>query len=162
MTLHQLLDHVRAYVAEQLPGQVPAVVRIDLTNGGHLVHALPLVVPAARPALLLPDAPPGAQDPLPSRRHSVDFRSVVWDGTDYTFSPNQAAVIGQLWQAWEKGVPDLSQACLLEGTDEGNVNAERLRDVFRRSGIQHPAWGALIVRGNGKGIFRLNVEGKLP
>lgn len=34
-------------------------------------------------------------------RHSSDFRSVHWYGTDYTFTKEQARVVEQLWQEWE-------------------------------------------------------------
>jgi hypothetical protein len=154
MTLQDLLDHVREYVAEQLPGQVPSALRIDLVGGGRIVHPISLGQSAARPT------------PTPSRaarRHSADYRSVHWDGEPYEFTPNQAAVIRQLWESWElDGMPDLGQARLLEGIDGGDVNAERLRDVFRPGGKQHKAWGVLIVPGTGKGTFRLDVSTVAP
>ena len=37
--------------------------------------------------------------------HSPDFRSVIWFGTKYQFSPTQAASVRCLWQAWEDGFP---------------------------------------------------------
>ncbi|GMU37709.1 MAG: hypothetical protein EDS66_12215 [Planctomycetota bacterium] len=87
----------------------------------------------------------GAGNP---RRHSPDFRSVHWDGVDYAFTANQAAIVKQLWEAYENGTPDVGGDTLL-------VNAEsdtrRMADVFKK----HSAWGTMIVEGSTKGTYRL-------
>ncbi|MCK6465093.1 MAG: hypothetical protein L6Q93_09670, partial [Phycisphaerae bacterium] len=81
-------------------------------------------------------------------RHSSDFRSVQWHGVDYTFTATQAAIVKQLWEAYENGTPDVGGDTLL-------VNAEsdtrRMADVFKK----HPAWGSMIVEGTTKGTYRL-------
>lgn len=81
-------------------------------------------------------------------RHSSDFRSVQWHGVDYTFTATQAAIVKQLWEAYENGTPDVGGDTLL-------VNAEsdtrRMADVFKK----HPAWGSMIVEGSTKGTYRL-------
>jgi hypothetical protein len=85
---------------------------------------------------------------LPSARHSTDFRSVYWFGTDYTFTATQAACVAALWTAWENGTPDVSQEHVLA---QAGAESQRLSDVF--SG--HSAWKTLIVAGGSKGAYRL-------
>ena len=80
--------------------------------------------------------------------HSADFRSAVWNGQLHAFTDRQAAVVKSLWEAWELGTPEMSQASLLEGSES---TAERLRDLFRSSS----AWGTMIVAGERKGAYRL-------
>ena len=80
--------------------------------------------------------------------HSPDFRSVVWKGDLMHFSPGQAAAIEVLFDAYNSGSPEVGQGHVLESTGS---EAHRLRDLFKRS----PAWETLIVRGEGKGTFRL-------
>jgi hypothetical protein len=99
-----------------------------------------------------PEAPlaPGK----PAARHSVDFRSVHWFGTDYSFSEPQAAVVAVLWKEWEKGTPEVGHRILLS---EAGLNTTRLPDVFKISkGHCHPAWDAMIRSNVGsKGSARL-------
>ncbi len=80
-------------------------------------------------------------------RHSTDFRSVHWFGTDYAFTATQAAAIKLLWEAWEDGTPDVGQETLLEAAGS---SGNRLRDVFK----DNPAWQALVVSAS-RGTFRL-------
>jgi hypothetical protein len=87
----------------------------------------------------------------PPARHSIDFRSVHWFGTDYSLTATQAACVKVLWQAWENGTPELAQATILEDRDVESEST-RLRDVFRN----HSAWGTMIVPGKTGGSFRLN------
>jgi hypothetical protein len=80
--------------------------------------------------------------------HSPDFRSVNWFGADYSFTPNQAAVVKVLWECYQAGTPDVGDSCLLEAVES---NSERLDLVFRG----HPAWGTMIVSGRTRGTRRL-------
>lgn len=80
--------------------------------------------------------------------HSPDFRSVNWYGTLHEFTPQQAACVKVLWEAWENGTPAVGDATTLEAADS---KAERLGLVFR----DHPAWGTMIVDGATKGTHRL-------
>jgi hypothetical protein len=121
---------------------------------------MPDVPPAVTPtAAAVGEPPPAAPPPTPGPspaptgfpRHCKDFRFVHWFGTDYTFTPTQAAVVRQLWEAWEDGTPGLGQETLLEGAGS---TGDRLRDVFRGS----PAWGTLVVP-LGKGLFALAPPG---
>jgi hypothetical protein len=83
----------------------------------------------------------------PPFTHSPDYRAVSWGEERFTFSPTQAGVVRQLWEAWERGEPGAGQEALLEGADS---DARRLRDLFRH----HLAWGRLIVPA-GQGVFTL-------
>jgi hypothetical protein len=115
---------------------------------------MPDVPPAVTPPATVGGGPPPMPGPAPSPatptsfpRHSADFRSVHWFGADYTFTPTQAAIVRQLWEAWEDGTPGVGQETLLAGAgSEGS----RLRDLFRA----HAAMGSMIVA-LGKGLFAL-------
>jgi len=74
--------------------------------------------------------------------HSDDFRSVLWHGTRYTFTANQAACVKLLWENWERETPDVGDATVLE---QAGVAQARLDAVFRVDGKQHTAWGEMIV-----------------
>src|SRR5262249_30325833 len=95
------------------------------------------------------DVCPGEDAPVrPPTRHSPDFRSVCWFGTTYHFTPGQAACVKVLWQAWERGIPEVGQDAVLE---EAEVDSERLVYLFKG----HPAWKAMIVRGGTRGSYCL-------
>jgi hypothetical protein len=116
---------------------------------------MPDVPPAVTPPAAAGGGPPPTPGPTPAPtgfpRHCKDFRSVHWFGADYTFTPTQAAVIRQLWEAWEDGTGGVGQETLLESA--GSTGG-RLRDVFRG----HPAWGTMVVA-LGKGLFALASPG---
>jgi hypothetical protein len=90
---------------------------------------------------------------LPPARHSADFRSVHWYGTDYCFTEGQAAVVAELWKAWENGTPDVGHRHLRA---QAKLQSDRLADLFKEKGQSHPAWGTMIQSGIGtKGTARL-------
>ncbi len=80
--------------------------------------------------------------------HSIDFRSVCWYGTDYNFTPNQAAAIKILWENWEKGTPDVGGDTL---STEIESDSKRARDIFKGN----PAFRTMIRQGKTKGTYRL-------
>jgi hypothetical protein len=86
-------------------------------------------------------------------RHGIDFRSVRWYGTDYTFTKNQAAIVKLLWDAWENGTPEVGGDTLLT---EADCETKRLDHLFNlgKHG-RHPAWGTMIRPGSQKGTYRL-------
>jgi hypothetical protein len=84
-------------------------------------------------------------------RHSRDFRSVHWFGTNYTFTAKQAACVKILWQEWENGTPEISNDALLA---EAEVETKRLDHLFDYG--KHPAWGSMIQPGTTKGTSRLS------
>jgi hypothetical protein len=86
----------------------------------------------------------------PQFRHSEDFRSVYWFGSDHTFTPTQAACVRVLWQAWENGTPEIGQATILEHPAVDSESS-RLSDLFKG----HPAWKTMIVTGTTAGTYRL-------
>lgn len=94
---------------------------------------------------------------LPS--HAVDFHSVMWFGTRYTFAKgHQAESVRHLWGAWEAGGHSMSQEAI---ADEIGLNGGfNLSKVFRvrrtsRAGYDHhPAWGTMI-QAESKGVYRL-------
>jgi len=81
-------------------------------------------------------------------RHSLDFRSVHWFGTDYSFTPNQAAAVKILWEHWENGTPEVGGDTLATNIESA---ARRARDIFKG----HPAYNTMIIPGKTKGTFRL-------
>jgi hypothetical protein len=95
----------------------------------------------------------------PNVRHSDDFRSVVWSGTPYTFTRNQAACVKVLWEAWKAGTPELDGLTVVTQAD---VSQTRLIDVFRSKGKAHVAWGTMIMQGQSKGAYRLSDCRRLP
>jgi hypothetical protein len=85
--------------------------------------------------------------------HSDDFRSVVWYGTQYTFTENQAPRVKLLWQNWERGTPDVGRQILLDAASDST--GEHVCHVFRNC----PAWRTMIVSAK-KGSYRLQEPGK--
>ena len=99
----------------------------------------------------------GWDDAAPDRTqaaHNEDFHTVHWFGTEYHFTHTQAACVKALWQAWLDGTPEVSGQTILEAADS---SSNRLSQVFGRN---QPAWRTMIVRGEKKGTYRLNVPEK--
>lgn len=139
-SLPEVLALLRVTLEQNFPGFVPGDMTVRSLDGCRKLQ-LPLPSGGVPPAT----RQPGSQAPA---RHSSDFRSVHWFGTDCTFTGTQAAVVRLLWEAWEDGTPEVSQATLLEAADS---STERLRDLFRDS----LAWGTMIVPGAHRGTFQL-------
>lgn len=104
------------------------------------------VVTATSPEVIRPLIP--AQ---PS--HSGDFRSVIWYGKRHAFTAQQAHCVRKLWAAWESGGLELSEDFLMDEREA--YQDKRLRNIFRSSGQNHPAWGTMIVPGDTQGTFKL-------
>jgi hypothetical protein len=86
-------------------------------------------------------------------RHSPDYASCVYKGEPFIFTNTQKAVVKVLHEAHLKGVGVVGDDYLLEAVDSG---CKLLRDVFKTGGVQHPAWGTLIVDA-GRGNRRLDL-----
>lgn len=84
-------------------------------------------------------------------RHSDDYRTVIWHGRQFTFSPTKAIVIQLLHEANLAGMPDVSGQVLIEKAES---NSNRISDLFR----DDPAWNVLVVSGKDKGTYRLSLE----
>jgi hypothetical protein len=119
--------------------------------------ALKLWLESVEEAAQADSSPRAADQALVPCQHSEDFRSVLWFGTNYTFTATQAACVSVLWRAWEQGTPDVAQATILQHV-EVDAAAKRLVDIFRerKSSTYHPAWRTMIVKGSRKGTYRLN------
>jgi hypothetical protein len=87
-------------------------------------------------------------------RHSRDFRTVAWFGTTYTFTASQSLAVRVLWEEWENGTPDVSDATCCAAIDHESPPAS-LRDQFR----SNDAWGTMIVDGKTRGTHRLQQPG---
>ena len=100
-----------------------------------------------------PKPPPGGKSGSSSAdvAHSTDFRSMLWSGTHYSFTANQAPAVRLLHENWEAGTPDVGDETLLLAVDPKAPPA-RLDVLFRN----HPAWGTLIVSGGTRGSHRLS------
>ena len=94
--------------------------------------------------------------------HGPDFRSILWFGRKYSFTVNQSKIVSVLWNAWERGVPDVGDATLVSAIDSDDDFDPRLRDVFKTGKKNHPAWGSMIVPGRTKGTHRLVKPRKIP
>jgi len=103
-----------------------------------------------------PREEPTLADRLKPATHGPDFRDVNWYGTKHVFSPNQAACIRILWEAWEQGNPWVSDGTVLQKSGVGD--RQRLRDVFKN----HPAWGTMIVQGPQQDLHGLQEPPKKP
>jgi hypothetical protein len=119
-----------------------ASITIRTASGRRIYLSAPLG--ASAPAA--PVSPPARK-----RTHSSDYRSVSWDGDTHHFTPLQAAIVRQLWQAMENGTPGIGGETLFEAA--GSADEQRRMDhVFRN----HPAWRTMIISPN-KGIYALAV-----
>ena len=83
--------------------------------------------------------------------HSPDFRSVLTGGKQYSFTTAQAACIQILYEQWKKNTPGISGQYILLTI---GYDSQRLSDLFKK----HPAWGQLIISGNTRGTYRLNIS----
>lgn len=75
---------------------------------------------------------------LSPARHTRDFRSVRWFGTDYTFTPGQASIVHILWEEWERGTPKVGAGPLLQAAD---LVSDKVSKLF----ANHPAWRKMIM-----------------
>jgi hypothetical protein len=83
-------------------------------------------------------------------QHSPDYRSITFAGENCTLTRNQSLVVETLHEAYLKGLPEVGKDLLLQKVESTNV---RLRDTFKNS----PLWRRLIVRGEKRGTYRLNL-----
>jgi hypothetical protein len=166
--LREYLCRVRKNAVEETTKLSRELARLDGEGFGNRLAEMLLQEFPEEMAEVLPTLPPASPrlavdpdrgiEPLPPARHSEDFRSVHWYGTDYTFTPTQAACARVLWRQWENRTPEIGEDTIL--TDkEVDAEARRLLDVFRdrkQPNGYHPAWGKMIVAGTTKGAYRLN------
>jgi len=82
-------------------------------------------------------------------RPNADYRQVWLRGQKFELTPNQARVVELLHSHRLRGSSSLSQDYILVQLD---IKSANLSQVFRGS----KAWGKLIVRSGGRGMYRLN------
>jgi hypothetical protein len=69
----------------------------------------------------------------------------------FTFSPAQGKVVSVLWEAYQKGAPDMPHRLIIEQADPGG---NKLQELFKRN----RALGTLIVKARDKwGHYRLSL-----
>jgi hypothetical protein len=112
----------------------------------------PFYAPQAVSAIVPEEAPiTRTETPaIPDFRYSEDFQTVYTNGKEYHLTLNQGRVVERLWIARQNKTPEIHQSTLLEQLE---IYSRRVRDVFKNS----PALGTLIVKGERKGHFRLNL-----
>ncbi len=136
-SLDDVFAVLAVYLREHYPREVPAELIIPFESGRQIRLPWP-VAPVTDTTC----------------DHSPDFSSVVWFGRPYSFTPTQAAIVRQLWTAYQSGCPEVGGAALLEvaGSTSGKIS-----DVFKDA----PAWRDGVVGRSGKSAYRLyEPEGK--
>lgn len=96
-----------------------------------------------------PDAEKERNDQYPCR-HTDDFRTVTWYGTEYHFSVNQAACMKVLVDNWKNGNAAISGASVFESTES---QSQFLSQVFKN----HDAWKRMIISSD-KGMYKLSPD----
>ncbi|MEJ7591113.1 MAG: hypothetical protein WKF77_06155 [Planctomycetaceae bacterium] len=76
------------------------------------------------------------------RKHTDCFASVSWDGSIYTFTTAQRAVVEKLWQAMESNTLRFQ----IRRCSQRQAVTARTFEMFRSNGKHHPAWSTMIVR----------------
>lgn len=86
--------------------------------------------------------------------HSPDYRSVVWNGQHFTFTPKRATIIKILWESDTPIHKDKIAAAI-------NTTSEKYRliDSFRSHGKYDPAWSVMIEHLGG-GLYTLRKKPK--
>jgi hypothetical protein len=134
----------------------PEAATFLLLNGHDLpdelraaAESLHLIQATSGSAGVVPAPPPPQPSPVPTDlSHSPDFRSVGVGETLFTFTPVQAACVRVLYEAWERGAPEVGQETIL---DKAGAESTRLADLFKG----HRSWRTLIVAGSTRGAFKL-------
>jgi hypothetical protein len=84
--------------------------------------------------------------------HSDDFTHVCVRGRDFDLTLQQAKIVQFMYEQHQRGTRNLHKTRILNHI--GVPSHQRLRDLFlSRKGT----WGTLIVKGTGRGFFRLNI-----
>ncbi|HEY1381000.1 MAG TPA: hypothetical protein VGF55_29640 [Gemmataceae bacterium] len=143
-TAFEIADLIRRWVEQQFgPDARPGRIVIELHGAPPLTLPVLGTPPADEPTAT---SPPAREE---SSVHSAeDFRTVLWHGQVYGFSPAQAKVVAALWAAREAGRPDVPNEALVRA---GGTGDDRLEEVFNGS----PAWGTLILEGAARGTHRI-------
>lgn len=149
-TAFEISNLVRQWVEHQFgPHARPGRVVIDLIGAPPVT--LPILGPgsvAGEPTRAEPTRAEASPAPAANGVAGDEFRSVLWHGKVYGFSPAQAKVVAALWSARDGGSPDVADAELARA---GGVSGGKLAELFNGS----PAWGTLITEGATRGTHRI-------
>lgn len=140
-TVEELLNYARRVIRDLYGPNRPKKLIIELEDG----ESFSVPIPPYRRRIM--KSKPMAE-PKTSNTHSPDFASINWRGAVYKFTKTQRIVVKELWEAFERGTPELSQEYLLEKAES---NSTKLADLFQTN----PAWGSVIVPGESRGSFQL-------
>ncbi len=143
-----LIREIREYARRRYGGSRAIGVYIHLADGKSHYEPFPDETPAPRDRARVPRWNSG-----PAPAHLSDFRQIYWPDVSpqtFTLSETQALVVKQLWDAWQRGEPEVAQADLLRraGSESG-----KLADLFKG----HAAWGTLVRWRGNTGLYRLPV-----
>lgn len=128
-------------------GENPVATLVGLQRpipAGMAVSSIPVIAPS----------PEAGTETGPRTRHSPDFATVNWYGTEYSFTQSQRHVVRLLWADWENGGQGVGADYLRETVRFGSGSGA-LRDVFKGRGGLHTAWGTMIVQTQRKGVYTL-------
>lgn len=89
---------------------------------------------------------------------SIDGRSARWFGELLEFTPQQAAVVLLLWDAFQNGTPTIGGETILAHIEAGS--GTRVQHIFDNS--RHPAWGTFIIAGGPRNSFRISETPPCP
>jgi hypothetical protein len=157
-SIYSKLEDVKEEVAnlrkEWEPDPEPGPVTIDVTpeyvkDSDSNAQSAQADISTEKALATVPDST-RKSDLAPDFRYSDDFRTVTHNGREYHLTTSQSRVVEKLWEAYKNKTPEVHQATLLEKLE---IYSKRIRDVFKNS----PALNCLIVRGETKGTFRLNL-----
>lgn len=81
---------------------------------------------------------------------TCDYRSVLFEGKQYTLTRNQATIVKTLHRAREAGPSTVGTDTLLAAIE---AETSRVCDSFKNS----PLWGTLVVRGEKRGTYKLSL-----
>jgi hypothetical protein len=141
-TAFEISDLVRRWVEHQFgPHARPGRIVIDL------IGAPPVTLPILGGPAPVPATPPAGDQPAPGTPGD-EFRSVLWHGQVYGFTPAQAKVVATLWAARQNGRPDVPDEQLIRASGSENGKLDELFDGS-------PAWGTFITDGNARGTHRI-------
>lgn len=133
-TVEQMLDGVRRYVGENLPGRRPLRLVVHLDDGEEIRLPVPFAAAASQTEC------------------SSDGRSLRWFGRSYAFSAAQGAVVRALYDAWQAGSPEVAGQRLLELAES---DGGRVRDLFWKTSGWPAFEDGVIGPGRTKGTLRL-------
>jgi hypothetical protein len=84
---------------------------------------------------------------------SIDYRSIRFNGVPHALTRNQGTIIKILHEAFQRGTPSVGTFALLAAVES---ESSRVKDFFRRS----PLWRTLVVSGERRGTYRLNLPAR--